>query len=240
MTTQEFSNEFDTVLQTIIAQQEEGIQNPLSFDEYEKSVFLTKAQENIVLELYSGRQTGISFEKTEESRRYLSNLILTTTITSFTTDTDTNIGITTNCSYFCSIPTDLWFITYESATLEDDALKCGNTSIASVIPVKQDYVYSILNNPFRGPSDIRVLRLDIGNDKVELISKYNIKDYTIRYIEKPKPIILTNLPDDLKINGVYIKTECKLNSALHRRILDEAVRLAVLSKMPTSNTAQQQ
>lgn len=236
MTTQEFSNEFDTVLQTIIAQQGEGIQNPLSFDEYEKSVFLTKAQENIVIELYSGRQTGISFEKTEESRRYLSNLILTTTITSF----NTGIGITTNCSYFCKVPDDLWFITYESVTLEDDALKCGNTSIASVIPVKQDYVYSILNNPFRGPSDIRVLRLDIGNDKVELISKYNIKDYTIRYIEKPKPIILTNLPDDLKINGVYIKTECKLNSALHRRILDEAVRLAVLSKMPTSNTAQQQ
>lgn len=236
MTTQEFSNEFDTVLQTIIAQQEEGIQNPLSFDEYEKSVFLTKAQENIVLELYSGRQTGISFEKTEESRRYLSNLILTTTITSFTT----GIGIITNCSYFCSIPTDLWFITYESATLEDDALKCGNTSIASVIPVKQDYLYSILNNPFRGPSDIRVLRLDISNDKVELISKYNIKDYTIRYITKPKPIILTNLPDDLKINGEHVKTECKLNSALHRRILDEAVRLAVLSKMPTSNTAQQQ
>ena len=48
------------------------------------------------------------------------------------------------------------------------------------------------------------------------------------------------ISDDLKINGVYIKTECKLNSALHRRILDEAVRLAVLSKMPTSNTAQQQ
>lgn len=235
MTTQEFSNEFDTVLQTIIAQQEEGIQNPLSFDEYEKSVFLTKAQENIVLELYSGRQTGISFEKTEESRRYLSNLILTTTITLFK-----GIGITTNCSYFCSIPTDLWFITYESATLEDDALKCGNTSIASVIPVKQDYVYSILNNPFRGPSDIRVLRLDISNNEVELISKYNIKDYTIRYIAKPNPIILTNLPDDLKINGVSNITECKLNSALHRRILDEAVRLAVLSKMPTSNTAQQQ
>ena len=236
MTTQEFSNEFDTVLQTIIAQQEEGIQNPLSFDEYEKSVFLTKAQENIVLELYSGRQTGISFEKTEESRRYLSNLILTTTITSI----NKGIGITTNCSYFCSIPTDLWFITYESATLEDDKLKCGNTSIASVIPVKQDYVYNILNNPFRGPSDIRVLRLDIGNNEVELISKYNIKDYTIRYIEKPKPIILTDLPDDLKINGVSNITECKLNSALHRRILDEAVRLAVLSKMPTSNTAQQQ
>ena len=36
MTTQEFSNEFDTVLQTIIAQQEEGIQNPLSFDEYDR------------------------------------------------------------------------------------------------------------------------------------------------------------------------------------------------------------
>lgn len=235
MTLQEFSNEFDTNLQLIYSQ-ESGIQNPLSFDEYEKSVFLTKAQENIVLELYSGRQTGISFEKTEESRRYLSNLVKTATINSF----NSGIGITSNCSYFCSIPQDLWFITYESVTLEDSSLKCGTTSIASVIPVKQDYVYNILNNPFRGPSDIRILRLDVEGNQVELISKYIIKDYTIRYIKKPSPIILINLPIDLEINGKHEESKCELHSALHRRILDEAIRLAVLSKTQTSSTAQQQ
>lgn len=236
MTLQEFSNEFDIGFQTLLSQQDSGIQNPLAFDEYEKSMFLTKAQENIVLELYSGRQTGISFEKTEESRRYLSNLVKTETISGIT---KANNGITQNYSYLCTVPKDLWFITYESATLEDELLKC-KINTASVIPTKQDYIYTILNNPFRGPSNIRVLRLDIENNQVELISKYKIKNYTIRYIAKPSPIILIDLPQDLSIDGKYEESECQLHPALHRRILDEAIRLAVLSKTQFNNTASQQ
>ena len=50
MTTEEFSNEFDTLLNSY------G-ENPstIELDEYEKSVFLTKAQEEIVIDLYSGK-----------------------------------------------------------------------------------------------------------------------------------------------------------------------------------------
>ena len=118
-------------------------------------------------------------------------------------------------------------------------MKC-KINTASVIPVKQDYIYTILNNPFRGPSNIRVLRLDIENNQVELISKYNIKNYTIRYITKPSPIILIDLPQDLSIDGEHKESECKLHPALHRRILDEAIRLAVLSKTQFNNTASQQ
>ena len=46
MTNNEFSNEFDVLYQNIASNQAPGL------DAYEKSVFLTMAQEQIVLELY--------------------------------------------------------------------------------------------------------------------------------------------------------------------------------------------
>ena len=55
MTTEEFSNEFDTLLNSYaISPDKYGMENsPLTIelDEYEKSVFLTKAQEDIFLGL---------------------------------------------------------------------------------------------------------------------------------------------------------------------------------------------
>ena len=71
MNVQEFSNTFDTLLQPYITKDINGNQNNLAFDEYEKSIFLTKAQEQIVLELYQ------ELEQSEENRKYLSNLIKT-------------------------------------------------------------------------------------------------------------------------------------------------------------------
>ena len=78
MTTEEFSNEFDIILQSYSVKNEFSQQNPIAFDEYEKSVFLTKAQEQIIITLYNGKNSSNeSLEKTEELRRYLSNIIKT-------------------------------------------------------------------------------------------------------------------------------------------------------------------
>ena len=75
MTNEEFSNEFDTLVNSNSIINSNGIESPLEFDEYEKSLFLTKAQETIVTSLYNGNLVGDSFEKTEELRRYLSDLV---------------------------------------------------------------------------------------------------------------------------------------------------------------------
>ena len=71
MDVQELSNLFDTLLQPFIVKDNFGEQNTLAFDEYEKSIFLTKAQEQIVIELYQ------EVEQSEGKRKYLSNLIKT-------------------------------------------------------------------------------------------------------------------------------------------------------------------
>lgn len=74
MNVQEFSNEFD-ILYNINSNMSPG------FNEYEKSVLLTKAQEEIIISLYNGSNVSqSSFEETQELRSYLSNLIRTESI----------------------------------------------------------------------------------------------------------------------------------------------------------------
>jgi hypothetical protein len=104
MTNKEFSDQFSTLLNSF------GLEPNITLDEYEKSVFLTNAQEQLIIDIYSGNNRfGDSFERTEEIRRYLSNLVETY-------ETSTKITGRTGLSkdsVFFQIPEDTWFITYE-------------------------------------------------------------------------------------------------------------------------------
>lgn len=232
MTTEEFSNEFDTLLNSYSNSPELGkSQSTIELDEYEKSVFLTKAQESIVIDMYNGKNTlGDSFEKTEEVRRYLSSLIKTYT----TSIKETTYKGLSKYSVFFKLPKDLWFITYEAVDLKDSGLECRNEESICVTPITQDEYHRIRKNPFRDSNNRRALRLDLNEEVVEIISKYNIDSYLVRYLSRPDPIILIDLPDDLSINGSNIKTKCKLNPVIHRAILERAVRLAIMSKVPST------
>ena len=232
MTTEEFSNEFDTLLNSYSTTEVFGnTPSTVELDEYEKSVFLTKAQEEIVIGTYNGKnQFEDSFESTEEIRRYLSSLIKTYT----TTDKKVEYTGLSKSSVFFELPDDLWFITYEAVNLKDDGLGCISGENISVIPITQDEYHRIKKNPFRGTNERRALRLDLNNEVVEIISKYNIEKYLVRYLSRPAPIILTDLTDNLSINGISVKTECELNPVVHRAILERAVKLAIISRVPNA------
>lgn len=222
MTNKEFSDGFSTLLNSF------GITPNITLDEYEKSTFLTNAQEQLIIDIYSGRNIiyGKSFEQTEEIRRYLSNLVETYETSTKVTG---KLGLSQD-SVFFEIPQDTWFITYEVAFLKDSRLGCLDGIEASVVPLPQDDLYRAKDSPFRGPSKDRVLRLDIKSDLAELISKYNVDKYLMRYISQPTPIILVDLPDGLSINGISTESECELNPVVHRAILERAVQLAIISK----------
>lgn len=228
MTTDEFSNEFDVIVASHLqdASQTSDLYK-FKFDEYEKSVFLTQAQEGLVIDIYSGKNPqGLSFESSEETRRYLSTLIKTAS----PLEVKDEAGKLTKQSKVYKLPDDLWFITYEQVILSGDDLGCQDGIVALVQPVLQDHLFKILRNPFRGVNRRRVLRLDNKDKEVEIISDYSISEYTVRYLSKPSPIILLNLPDNLAINGVTTKSECLLSTALHREILNRAVKLALISR----------
>ena len=220
MTNEEFSNEFDILINNINV--------GLEFDEYEKSVYLTKAQEQVVEGLYTGKITGDSFEGTEQLRRYLADLVKTAILPCNKAPKGLSNG-----SVFAVLPDDLWFITYESVALNGDT-PCINGKEIQVVPVTQDEYHRIKGNPFRRQNSRRALRLDVGNSMVELISDEDIRSYLVRYMSRPEPIILLDLPEELSINNVNEKTECKLNPGLHRTILEVAVNMAIKSRVPST------
>ena len=227
MNTQEFSNSFDTLLQPYIAKESFSEQNNLAFDEYEKSIFLTKAQEQIVLELYQ------ELEQSEEVRKYLSNLIKTDNYVPVGEQDETLINNNFK-SYKVEISNDILFMIYEQCTLSDEN-NCINNKIVSVVPTIHDDLDKVLKNPFKSPNSRKVIRLDFDN-KIELISKYNISNYKVRYLKKPNPIILVALEDNLSINNGDTKvSNGETNPILHERIVQRAVQLAVQSKVKSNN-----
>lgn len=218
MNNQEFSSEFDILYNNILSNAAPGL------DEYEKSVFLTNAQEGFVKDLYNGTATS-SFEKNEEARRSLDELVKTFETNKKLTE---HLGLSRNSMFF-QIPEDVWFITYESAIFKDERLGCLDGEEAIIVPVSQDAFYKLQRNPFKGPTKERALRLDNADDIIEIVSDYNIDKYLIRYIKRPNPIILVNLDEvgeGLSINGQSESSECELNPVTHRPILERAVMLA--------------
>lgn len=224
MTAAEMSVEFDVLYNNINSNQAPGI------TEYEKSTFLTRAQEDIVMAYYSGRETP-PFEANEEVTSFLSSLVK---------DFDyTNSSIEDNIKsrvIRITVPEDVWFKTMESAVIKHNSLMCNNTDEreVSVVPITQDRLSRVKDSPFKGPSLRRVLRLDIGKD-IELLSNYPIKSYTLRYLAEPEPIVVDGNKEDgetvdstpgLSINGVKTVQTCKLHTALHRAIVIKAVDMA--------------
>ena len=210
MTTKEFSNEFDLLYNNISSNAAPGL------NEYEKSVFLTQAQEDFIIGIYTGRlSNGTPYEGTEEIKRYLDSLLILTTIQS-----NFNTTLTPDNTSF-TLPSDILYIVYEQA-------KAGTTKYKIYNITHDEYDY-MLQNPFKGPLSGRVLSLsNTGRDK-ELIAPtgVQVEEYIIKYIKIPTPIILA----DISSIGATIKskntiTECSLSEITHSMILTLAVNKA--------------
>ena len=239
----EFSDSFTTLLDSY--QHRSGFGETTSadivLDEYEKSVFLTNAQEDLVKEYYSGKGIKDSFEETEETRRALAELVIQAEIT---VSEASGLSKLTSHSYIFDLPKDennkplVWYIVYEGALLNleggdvcEEALNGIGQGVV-IIPARYDELHNLLNNPFRGPKGNRVLRLDRSGNQVELISiNHPVAKYVIRYIKQPSPIILVDLPDGLNIRNINTATECQLPTQLHQVILERAVANAVRTKL---------
>lgn len=240
MTVEEFDIRFDILYNNLASNAAPAL------NAYEKSVFLSQAQRDIIIELYNGRNvSGISFESTEEARAYLRNLNRIKTIDTFQSDKESY----TDCIKH-AIPlytenekkefSEVLFITKEEVRFNTDDV-CLKSKIPIVTPVKQDCLLKILKNPFKKPSDNTVLRVDdadSGGSTISIYSKYPIKDYRLYYVKIPSPIILKGIEGtNLSIDGILIEDskELKIKSEgligscpeiLHQVILERAVALA--------------
>ena len=202
MTLEELSNEFDVIVNSYDNSQS------LVFNEYEKSIYLTKAQEYIIKDLYR------NYEGTEELNSYLKTLIKDKT---YTIEDSTNIEL--------NYPDNFLYILKEYANINTT---CKSNNRVDVLPITQDEYNEVVENPFRG-SKSKVLRLE--ENKIKLITDLPIISYTMTYLSNPSPIILIDLPNGLTINNESEKsTTIETSESIHREILDKAVQLAIQSK----------
>lgn len=226
MTITDFSVEFDLLYNNALSN------SAPEMNLYEKSLFLTQAQEEIIKDAYSNKSKGTSFESSEVIRKRLEELAIPKVSSYNGTLNNSLDGIKiSNNSKFFKIEDDAWYIVYERL----------NTSISQlyVVPTALDQ-YSILeDNPFKKPNADRAWRLNVKNtattDKVvEIITTQTPTSYAYRYLKEPEPIVLANFDDEypganLSINGVNTENNCKLNSEVHRIILKRAVELATMA-----------
>jgi hypothetical protein len=225
MTLEEFSLEFDIIYNNITSNQAPGL------SELEKSIFLTQAQEAIVKQYYKG-DLEQSFENTEEVTEYLNTLVSQKKYNEKDkVDNDSSILLSSkHYSSTFELPDDVMFITYESASVytKTEPLVPSATKAVLVVPTTQDEFFNIHKNPFRGPSRNRAVRL-IVDKKVEVISANPIKEYLVRYLRLPKPIVLPGAEEIEPYSEYSDGLNTELPESVHRNILMQAVALAKAS-----------
>ena len=219
MTNLEFSREFDILYNNITSNQAP------SLNSYEKSVFLTEAEEQYQQELVS----GIGGKDNNRILAILSPFITRKEYTPSELQSDTfsfEKRGTNSVSIVSEDKDNVLVILRESAMCHDE--NCA-THPCNIYPVKEDEVNHILLNPFRFNKNI-VLRVDeYGNPdsryRRTLIYKGTLDSYTIIYVRPCKPIILfdENNDFDLSVNEFGYETSCEFPASCHRRILEMAV-----------------
>lgn len=267
MTNEEFSNTFDTMLSSYAHNAQFSEQTSLadvSLDEYEKSVFLTQAQDQIV-KTYFERHLNSNGEGFDDStRRQLdySNLITTTTITNIKESQEESFsdqGIVLDFS-------NAVFGTYTDETTGQEYSKAPlfiiNERVVTAVKTvdeetgeeeytnKRSYVIVPINykdydrmqaRAYNEPLKRQAWRLfetdpSTLSSSVELVLRSDADDfykYVVRYIRRPRPIVLVDLSDtsnELSIEGVSKITQCELNPIIHNEILQLAVQMALVSK----------
>ncbi len=231
MTVEELNNEFDIHYNSIAGQSSPNL------DLYEKSIFFTKAQLELVKDYYdpqsNRKQKG--FEASEKRRTDLKELIKNYKSLIYFSD---NNAIDSNSKFF-NIPNDVFIITNEKGVIKDTG--CFEGKSLNIKPMTQDEYNIQIDNPFKRPNEKVAWRLDfskINNNKVvEIVTPYKI-EYNLRYIKYPKPIILGDLDilfpsENLSIDGQTSPSTCELDIEIHKEIVDRAVELALRDYKPS-------
>lgn len=216
MTNSEFSNEFDILYNNIMSNQAPGL------DEYEKSVFLTKAQDEIVKSYFSptGNKAMEGFDGSERRQIDFSMLMRVTSIDTFTTG-----GTFDARSSSADMPQDILMIVNESL----EVTRNSKDIILTVVPLNYQEYNRLMSKPFKRPIKSQAWRLIYNSNanKAELIAGVGdeLKSYQIRYVKRPQAIILTTL-EGVTLEGVTTEQSCELDPILHQEILQRAVELA--------------
>lgn len=223
MTNPEFSNEFDVLYNNITSNQAPGL------DEYEKSVFLTKAQDEILLAYFSPKGNKMQEGYDGSQIRQIDFSMVTKTVDKQSNDFSAAIYDPRSESKSVAIPTDILMVLNERLIVT----RQSKTEYLTVVPIHFVEYDRLMSKPYKRPLKYqawRIFNFDNSASKSDLVVGPGdvITKYSLRYVKRPNPIILSNL-DGLTINGIGNATNCELDPILHKEILQRAVELAKAS-----------
>ena len=223
MTKEEMSNEFDILYNQVNSNQAPGV------DEYEKSVFLTKAQDDIIRMYFDPR--GNKFQEGfdgSQKRQYDFSTILTHTKLERITEGGSYESYDPRAISF-KFPKDFFLSTNESV-VEERSDK--DDIVYQIIPISYYDYGRLMQKPYQYPPKRSVWRLITENKSAnvdnrttttshtnpqndntlsingticEIIGKFVNPDsieYRMRYVKKPLPILL----EDFSASGLSIDT----------------------------------
>lgn len=255
MTTSEFSNTFDTLLNSYNNQANFGegaSRQEIVLDEYEKSVFLTQAQDIIVKSYFDKtlNQQGQGLDDSSRRQVDFSSLIMVgeaSVVTDSTKTTYDSRGKLFKCPSNVLVVLNEKLEVHTKDTTDTDGKKVEGKlkSLSVVVPINYREYDRYMSKAYTQPLKKQSWRLfQTGNSSVDIISEIipiegtigadDVLKYKLRYIKRPKPIVLQDFSsdsiDNLDIDGVNTVSGCELNPIIHMDILNKAVELAVLYK----------
>jgi hypothetical protein len=128
-----------------------------------------------------------------------------------------------------TLPSDVMMIINERV----EVTRGKSTLRLTVKPISFEEYDRLMSKPYKRPLKYQAWRLinSQESNKVDLVVAPAdvITSYYLRYVRNPKPIILIDLEDGIKIHGISTKSECELDPILHEEILQRAVELAKIA-----------
>lgn len=226
MTAQEFSSEFDLLYNNVSSAQAPGL------TEYEKSVFLTKAQDEIIKNYFTNVQGGNKYQQgVEDSEKRYADFSALLTVAVLNAETVYAVPFDERGKIF-RLPDGKSSDAKKVMIVITETFKTGNInpgedepSLTSyqVIPLKFDEYIRLMSKPSSDPLKKQVWKLmgnsETGNGSIEIVPHWKDKDNSInvlilKYIRKPHPIIL----EDLAVQGLSIEgqTTQKIETTINR------------------------
>lgn len=229
MSVEEMDNMFDVLYNNITSNQAPGL------NAYEKSVFLTKGQDEILKNYFNSKSKGNATQDGFDgnAKRQVDFSMLTSVETK-SSGFENPLFDTRENTKSVGLPSKLMFAINEVV----EVTRNGKKAILQVIPIKFDEYSRLMCKPYKRPLKYQAWRLTNNNtsNKADIVIGPSdiLTKYTIRYVRRPNPIIVSDL-DGLTIENKSTATECELDPILHEEILQRAVELA---KVAWTNTGQ--
>ena len=233
----EMSLAFDQLWNNLASDKAPGI------EVYEKSLFLTLAQEDLVKAYFTPRGNTMA-EGFDDSRRRQADfqtLISSKMLDTIDATDDTTRFRSSESTRYYQYPSEAFLVLNEELTVTAD----GISRLYTVVPVSYEEYARLMMRPYKYPPKGQVWRLltHTGHTTgatvapksyqvLEIIGKFpasSALEYMMRYVRRPSPIVLDTLPTGLSVEGVDTESVCELPKHLHSEIVQRAVQLAKIA-----------